>query len=233
MPRAHWSDFPADGSHLQRYAARFNAVEINSSFYQPHRRGTYARWADGVPADFRFAVKLPRAITHQKCLCGAEAELDSFREQIGGLGDKLGYLLVQLPPSLAFDQTVAETFFAALRAHFECDIACEPRHPSWFEDAAGALLSRWRIAQVAADPARVPAAAEPGGWPELIYYRWHGSPRMYYSAYDEHALAVLSERLRASAGECARTWCILDNTALGAAINNARQLQAMLGNAAR
>src|SRR5256885_13730988 len=64
----HASHFPAEGSHLQRYAGRFAAVEINTSFYRPHRPATYARWAASVPSDFRFSVKVPKEITHKRRL---------------------------------------------------------------------------------------------------------------------------------------------------------------------
>src|SRR4051794_31096467 len=104
LPRAVLERFPREGSHLQRYAARLNCTEINSSFYRPHQRSTYARWCESVPEDFRFAVKLPRAITHDARLRGVAKQLDTFLGQASGLGDKLGCLLVQLPPSLAFDR---------------------------------------------------------------------------------------------------------------------------------
>src|SRR5882757_510271 len=71
----HLADrFPATGTHLERYASRFNAVEINSSFYRPHQTKTYSRWADSTPADFRFSVKLPQEITHRRRLVDAENE---------------------------------------------------------------------------------------------------------------------------------------------------------------
>jgi uncharacterized protein YecE (DUF72 family) len=70
---------PSDGSHLERYARVFDAVEINSSFYRPHRPQTYARWAESVPADFRFAVKMPKAISHGKRLRDCLGELDAFQ----------------------------------------------------------------------------------------------------------------------------------------------------------
>src|SRR4051812_9584355 len=86
IPRDAAAAFPADGSHLARYAAVFNAVEINSSFYRAHRAATYARWADSVPGDFRFSVKLPRAITHDAGLRGVHALLDQFAAEAGQLG---------------------------------------------------------------------------------------------------------------------------------------------------
>ncbi|MCV4633615.1 DUF72 domain-containing protein, partial [Escherichia coli] len=78
-------------------------------------------------------------------------------------------------------------FFAAARAEL-APLACEPRHPSWFTPEAEALMQDARVARVAADPARVPEAALPGGWSGLVYARLHGSPRIYWSAYDDAAL---------------------------------------------
>src|SRR3978361_949297 len=101
-------DFSDGGTHLGRYGARLNAVEINSSFYRPHQRKTYERWAAGVPEDFRFSVKLPRSITQEHRLQNYGALLSRFLEESAGLGVKLGVILVQLPPTLVYDAGVAE-----------------------------------------------------------------------------------------------------------------------------
>jgi uncharacterized protein YecE (DUF72 family) len=220
--------FPAEGTHLQRYAARFPAVEINSSFHRPHRPATYARWGESVGADFRFCAKLPRTITHERKLVDAEDALAAFLAQAGALGGKLACLLVQLPPSLAFDRGVAERFFASLRAATPVPAVCEPRHATWFTPEVDALLDAWRVARVAADPARVPAAAEPGGWRGTAYYRLHGSPRTYYSSYDDAYLDALAARIREDAAAGREVWCIFDNTAAGAAARNALDLLARL-----
>jgi uncharacterized protein YecE (DUF72 family) len=220
VPKEHAARFPDEGSHLERYAGQFPAVEINSSFYRPHRPATYARWAASVPPGFRFAVKVPREITHGRRLAASEEILDRFLAECGALGETLGPLLVQLPPSLAFDGAVAVPFFAALRARFAGDVVCEPRHPSWFEAEAEQVLVGHQVARVAADPAAVPSAAQPGGWEGLVYYRLHGSPRVYYSAYSEPYLAALAATLR-EAARSAPVWCIFDNTALGAATDDA------------
>jgi uncharacterized protein YecE (DUF72 family) len=226
IPRDVADHFPAEGSALQRYAARFSAAEINSSFHRPHRPSTYARWAEAVPDGFSFAAKLPKTITHGLKLVGAEAELDRFHGEIAALGPKLGLLLVQLPPKLAFDAEVADAFLRLLRQRHDGAVALEPRHPGWFGQEAAHVMQAWRVARVAADPARVPEAAEPGGWPGLVYIRLHGSPRIYYSAYDQAYMEALAARAAASAVE---TWCIFDNTASGAAAGNALALRARLG----
>jgi uncharacterized protein YecE (DUF72 family) len=226
--REHVDVFGAEGTHLERYACTFQCVEINSSFYRSHRRATYERWAASTPDAFRFAVKFPKQVTHERRLCGAEEMIEQFAAEVGGLGGKLGVVLVQLPPSLAFEAAVVEEFFRALRSHLSCSIACEPRHASWFEATAETLLDRHAIARVAADPGIVPAAAVPVGHGDCAYFRWHGSPRMYYSSYDDAALANLAEQLMAAARTAKPVWCIFDNTAAGAAVSNALTLKGQL-----
>jgi hypothetical protein len=133
VPRAVAGDFPAVGSTLERYCARFDAVEINSTFYRSHRPSTYLRWAMATPPHFRFALKLPRTITHHARLVNVTSLLTGFVAEALHLGEKLGPLLVQLPPSLAYDAAVAEPFFR------------EPHHRRpWSASPATAVGSRPR-----------------------------------------------------------------------------------------
>ena len=241
VPRTVAAAFPAEGPHLVRYAQRMQCVEIDTSFYREHRVETYARWARETPPGFRFAVKLPRSITHERRLRRARLPLEGFLAQVAGLGEKLGVLLVQLPPSLEFERRLAHRFFALLRelhAGHAGTIVCEPRHPTWFTASADRLLATYRVGRVAADPAPRStdgqAAALPGGWLGIddrgagatIYYRWHGSPRVYWSAYAPHWLAQQAASLHALP-EAADCWCIFDNTAAGAALDNALAFDAM------
>ena len=218
--------FPVEGSSLERYASRFDCAEINSSFHRSHRPDTWRRWAGSVPDGFRFSAKLPKEITHKRRLADCSEPLAAALGEMAELGAGLEILLVQLPPSLAFEPAVAKSFFTALRARWDRHIACEPRHPSWFEDEPDALLGRLRVARVAADPAKVPAAAEPGGWRGLDYYRLHGSPAVYRSSYDDGRLESCAKHLAAGDGP---TWCIFDNTASGAATGDALKLKELLG----
>ena len=214
------SFFPGEGSHLERYAAIFGAVEINSSFYRSHQSKTYARWASSVPPAFRFSVKLARTITHEQRLSGIDENLAQFAGEVGALGDKLGCVLVQLAPSHAFDPAVAGVFMARIRATFACMIACEARHPSWFADDASTLLAHHAVTRVRADPPK----GEPG--PHLpttaaMYLRLHGTPRVYYSSYADDYLAQLADDLAVHARAGRVAWLIFDNTAAGAALPNA------------
>ena len=224
IPRQEVSEFPNEGTHLRRYAARLTAVEINSSFYRPHRASTYTRWAASVPIGFRFSVKVPKEITHVSRLRDVEGLLDDFLSGAQALGGALGCLLVQLPPSLAFDPVVAERFFSMLRDRYRGGVACEPRHASWLQPHAEAMLTEHCIARVAADPDKPSGAGSPGGWPGLVYYRLHGSPRMYYSSYPQEYLEQVAEQLTRAHGDGKIVWCIFDNTAQGAATRNALDL---------
>jgi uncharacterized protein YecE (DUF72 family) len=213
---------------LQRYASTFNAVEINSCFYRPHRIATYERWAASVPETFRFAVKLPKVITHELRFVDTGAALDRFLTETAGLREKRGPILVQLPPSFAYDATVAHAFFTDLRSRFQGLVVFEPRHETWFTTEVDTMLEGFMIARVAADPARVPAAATPGGYSRVVYYRLHGSPRVYYSAYPPDYLEHLARELGEKAASGIVTWIIFDNTALGAATSDALAVKSHL-----
>ncbi len=236
VPKQHTALFsaPAEGaklSHLERYASRLRCVEINSSFHRPHRRATWERWAATTSKDFRFAVKAPKAVTHTAKLVNTGSALLEFFDAVQGLGDKLGPVLVQLPPKLAFDEGVAQEFFTTLRELHSGAVVLEPRHPSWFTTSVDRLLRGFEVARVAADPPQgSELAARPGGWPGLSYWRLHGAPRTYYSEYDEPWLQEFAKRLHASANQPAKkeTWVIFDNTALGHATGNAIQIDDLL-----
>ncbi|QBI02439.1 DUF72 domain-containing protein [Pseudoduganella albidiflava] len=219
LPRETWQAFPPEGSHLERYAAVFNAVEINTSFYRPHQPKTYERWAASTPAHFRFSVKLPRTITHEAKLQGIDELLARFAGEAGALGDRLGAVLVQLPPSLALDAPAAGALFDALQERFSCLVACEARHASWFTPSATGLLRQAGVTRVLADPVvGYTGPFEPTAAP--AYVRLHGNPRIYYSRYTPERM----DEVRAWLARHPASWCILDNTASGAATANALEL---------
>jgi uncharacterized protein YecE (DUF72 family) len=227
VPSACRERIGGQGSHLERYSQALRATEINTSFYKPHRRETYERWARTTPDDFRFAVKVPKAISHVPE--PQASDIEDFVKGAAGLGDKLAVFLVQFPPSRSFGEDEARRLFDLLQNATSVPIICEPRHASWFTDAVDQWLSARRISRVAADPSRAERADQPGGWQGLRYYRLHGSPRIYYSAYDADFLQRLAQRLSAVL-TMSEAWCIFDNTALGAALDNALTLQeAMTG----
>jgi uncharacterized protein YecE (DUF72 family) len=222
------SFFPASEasglSSLSRYASAFDFVEINSTFYRQVRPATFARWAGDVPDDFRFSVKMHRLVTHYTRLKRPDL-LDPFFESVAGLGGKLGAVLVQLPPSLAFDPGVAENFFDALRRRYPGPVACEPRHASWEDPAAAKMLRGHLVGLVRTE---VPEADEKGGPARIpVYVRLHGSPRRYHSAYNSGQLRRLAAFLQAGARR--ERFVVFDNTAGSAAVRNAAELLALLG----
>lgn len=219
--------FATDGSHLQRYSRVLNACEINSSFYRPHKAETWQRWAQTVPEDFQFSVKTPKAITHEARLSCTPEVLESFLRQVGHLGPKLGPILIQLPPSLAFERRIAEGFLSLLRERFAGAVVWEPRHATWFSLDAASLLKDFNVARCAADPACVPEASVPGGAETMAYFRLHGSPRVYWSYYSDEFLRRLAERMQDLARRIP-VWCIFDNTADGGALQNALALKSIL-----
>ncbi len=227
IPRASAFRFPAPGTHLERYARLLRCAEINSSFYRPHAAATYAKWRDSTPPDFRFAVKMPRTITHELKLQDAREPLVAFLTATDGLAQKRGPILVQLPPSLSFDATIVTSFLDLVRTVYDGLVVCEPRHATWFSPPVALLLDRYRISRVAADPPPVPAAIMPAGWPGVAYFRLHGSPRKYWSRYEDNDLATLAMRAR-SMPSAEEVWCVFDNTASGAAIQNAWALRERL-----
>jgi len=210
-----------------RYARLFQCTEINSSFYRPHAASTYARWAASTHAEFRFAIKVPRLITHEHTLRRSRSPFERFIAETNGLGCHRGPLLVQLPPSYPFDGRAARGFFDMVRARYDGLVVCEPRHPTWFGARAHALMSRYEIARVAADPAITDGSHAPGGWSGMAYFRLHGTPKPYWSRYETMYLSRLSTLVR-QISESVDVWCVFDNTASGAALENAWDLQQLL-----
>jgi uncharacterized protein YecE (DUF72 family) len=213
-------DFPGEGTNLERYANVFSCVEINSSFYRSHQAKTYRRWAASVPDTFRFSVKTPRTITHDLRLKQCDAPLQAFLTEVTALGDKLGCVLIQLPPSLEFDVRSAGAFFSLVRKHTQVAVACERRHLSWFTPKAASFLRDVNVSFVWAHPSPV-AGVEPPNDPTLLYMRLHGAPQVYYSAYDDAFIDGVAARMRLADEEGKVAWCIFDNTARGEAIPNA------------
>ena len=147
---------------------------------------------------------------------------------------------MQLPPSFEFEARPVRAFFRLLGDSFRGAVVCEPRHPSWFTAPVDRELAALRVGRVAADPAKSPEAARPGGWlgaegdgrGAVLYHRWHGAPRMYWSRYELAWVRARADALRRWPAGADR-WCVFDNTAGGGAISNALELRALLDEDAR
>ncbi|MES1173294.1 MAG: DUF72 domain-containing protein [Myxococcales bacterium] len=227
IPKELRDRFRDRGSILSSYGGVLNAVEINSTFYRRHRLSTFERWRESVPSGFRFAVKLPRTITHFAALAGCEEDLTAFFDDVRGLGEKLGPVLVQLPASVHFERRRVQRFLVQLRKRYSGPVACEPRHASWYGPAASALFIEHAVARVIADPPRPVQAAEPLVSASLLYVRWHGSPRLYWSAYSDEQLTRLA-KLAMHQSTHTSVWIVFDNTAAGAALDDALRFKRAL-----
>lgn len=218
IPKTVAAAFPEEGSGLARYAAVFDGVEVNSTFYRRHKVSTFERWAASTPEGFRFAVKIPREITHRRAMADIREPYATFLQDIAALGGKRGPLLCQLPPSLRFDPVRLEAAFDTMRALDRGPLVIEVRHGSWASEDAIGLLRRYSIDRVLADPAPVWPASDFREAPR--YVRLHGKPTVYYSSYSGAEIAAFSALLGAD------SWCVFDNTASGAAIRNALTMRA-------
>ncbi|WP_429925525.1 DUF72 domain-containing protein (plasmid) [Agrobacterium vitis] len=219
IPKMLAARFAQEGSGLTRYASVFDGVEINSTFYRRHKASTFARWTESVPDRFRFALKIPKEISHTRAMKDIAQPFDTFLEDIAPLGEKRGPMLCQLPPSLAFDAEVLHTALQTMRDADNGPIVIEARHKSWASNEALDLLRNYAIDRVLADPAPV--------WPAEVfdtpskYVRLHGKPKIYYSSYTDGEIRSFSELLAPDG------WCVFDNTASGAAVENALTLLEM------
>ena len=220
LQKAYQMEFAAAGSHLARYSQVFTMVEINSCFYRYHKPETYARWAASTPDGFEFALKIPKVISHEQKLKDCEEAWLIFQRGFTQLGNKLGPILLQLPPSQKFQASTTDAFFGMVRDLFKGHLICEPRHPSWFSEEAAECLQRWGVARVAADPALLPEAARPLLVSPIAYYRLHGSPVMYASNYEDPWLDRLCATLQLAQTRAERVYCVFDNTSLGCATAN-------------
>ena len=222
IPKLAADRFPAEGSHLHRYSKALTAVEINSSFYKPHQAKTYKRWAE---EDLLFSVKMTKEFTHEKKLDVDDIDLELWLAPVQELGEKLGAILVQIPPKLEFDRELANRFFKTMREFTSVMIAFEPRHLSWTSKEALSLLDFYDVTKVEADPDRCPT---PPNKSKPRYIRLHGSPQIYKSDYSPEVLKKWAEDLKGGPP----SWVIFDNTTFGHATTNALDLKRQLETAA-
>jgi uncharacterized protein YecE (DUF72 family) len=213
IPKEMVGRFGTGGSVLGRYASVFDGVEVNSTFYRRHKKSTFARWAASVPERFRFAVKVPKEITHTRAMREIAEPFSNFLEDIAPLEEKRGPLLCQLPPSLAFDADALDSAFKTIRDRENGQIVIEARNQSWASDEAFQLLKDYAFDRVFADPSPVWQREDFDAPP--VYLRLHGKPRIYHSSYTDEEIRSFAHM---SASD---SWCVFDNTASGAATKNA------------
>lgn len=207
---------------LEFYAERFNTVELNATFYRPIREQTFMNWYARTPPGFVWSVKISRYITHTRRLLDAQEPFERFISALSPLREKLGPILIQLPPSLGFDQPRFEAFGRILPKGMQFTI--EARHPAWLTDEALAALRDHHIAWCISDTAgRYPYREAVTA--DFIYIRLHGSQSLYASDYTEPELHAWSEKIRAWNQD---TYVYFDNDYQAYAPANALRLRELL-----
>jgi uncharacterized protein YecE (DUF72 family) len=214
LPQSKWFEY---------YASRFNSLELNVTFYRFPQVAMLRGWFDKSPADFLFAVKAPRLITHYKRFndCGSLL-LDFYSTIREGLGSKLGPVLFQLPRQLVYDEALLERIVRSLDPHFIN--AVEFRDAGWWQPGVEKILSEHHIIFCGISHPALPDSFM-HNVPD-VYYRYHGVPRLYYSAYSKTEMQSMAKKLRASS--IRHAYIYFNNTAGGAAVKNAEALRKLL-----
>jgi uncharacterized protein YecE (DUF72 family) len=225
----HWRDafYPRGcpkSKWLQYYARNFTTVEVNSTFYRQPKPETLENWRRKTPEGFLWAVKASRYITHIKRLKDTGESLERFFSAAGILKEKLGPVLFQLPPGLAFNEGVFEEFCTSLEKYrHRCTL--EVRHKSWLEEIVLAKLEKHRIAFCISDTAgRYPYSETVTA--DFIYIRLHGSRKLYASDYTDEELRTWARKILAWNRDI---YVYFDNDFGGYAPKNAARLKKILG----
>lgn len=217
LPRKNW---------LRFCAGRFTGIEVNATFYRLQDRKTFRRWRDETPADFRFAIKGNRFLTHNKKLADALPAIRIERDRAAGLGNKLAAVVWQFPESFHKNMERLQEFARALKSWRAVRHAVEFRHDSWFDNEVAECLRAQRLAVCQSDAA---------DWPlwdavttDMVYIRLHGHAATYASSYSTGELEQWAKRLRDWLQEGCDVHVYFDNDALGAAPKNAQELMGLV-----
>jgi uncharacterized protein YecE (DUF72 family) len=209
---------------LEHYAEHFDTVEVNNAFYRLPERGTFQQWRERTPAGFRFAVKMSRFLTHVKRLREPAEPVARFLGRADALGDKLGPVLLQLPPTLKADLGALDETLKQFPGHVR--VAVEPRHHSWFTDEMRALLTRHGAALSWADRKGRPLSPL---WvtTDFGYLRLHEGRAEPWPNYGRTSLASWLDRIAAAGDGVRETFVFFNNDPGGAAVENAAALAAL------
>ncbi|MFP4202860.1 MAG: DUF72 domain-containing protein [Opitutales bacterium] len=208
---------------LHYYHGRFDTVEINNAFYQLPKEATLAAWREAVPCDFRFAVKASRYITHMKKLKEPKESTRRFMEAVAVLGDKLGPLLFQLPPSFDCAPDRLREFLRELpRGH---RYVFEFRDARWWNNEVYEILRRnnaaFCIYDLAGEATPVEATAD------FVYLRLHGPESGYQGSYNRKTLVQWARRIKKWRAEGRSVYCYFDNDQNAVAPFDAAALQTL------
>ena len=216
--------------YLAHYAHEFRTTEVNYSFYHLPKPATYENWAAQVPQDFRFAVKASRVITHIRRLRDVADLWQTFLENASMLGNKLGPILLQFPPSFKRNDDLLDGFLthsSKMKAFRGIHLAMEFRHASWYDDKTYAALKRHGCALVIAQSERYPQAPYVPTAP-FLYLRLHGPGALFASSYSSDQLADWAARIREWLAEAESIHVYFNNDFHGYAIENAKMLETMV-----
>jgi uncharacterized protein YecE (DUF72 family) len=200
-----WTEFYPRGlvkpDQLAFYATQFGSVEVNYTFYQLPTLTAYERWASDSPADFVFALKASRLITHVQRLSGVRGAWSAFLAHARALGGKLGPLLVQVPPSLQAEASRVHRFLRmthGLERELGLEglrMAFEARHESWFERPVLTVLEKHGAALAFAHSTRFPYPVSEPLTSDFVYLRFHGPAEMCASPYGSAGLAPWAKKI--------------------------------------
>jgi uncharacterized protein YecE (DUF72 family) len=225
----HWRGkfYPTDvaaSQMLDFYVRYFKTVEINNSFYRLPSPATFARWHDRTPADFRFAVKGSRYLTHMKKLKDPAPGIEKLLSHVKPLGKKLGPILFQLPPRWHVNPERLQEFLEALpkRGHYSFEL----RDPTWHKAEIYQLLHQYNAAFCIYELAGVQSPLEITA--DFVYVRLHGPAGAYQGNYGEKILSLWAARIRQWAKDSKDVWFYFDNDQSAFAVNNALRLKKML-----
>jgi uncharacterized protein YecE (DUF72 family) len=230
---AHWKGlfYPSgvpQRSWLEYYAARFDAAEINASFYRLPTRATVQKWRDTVGPSFYFCPKISRYITHAKKLNDPEQGVPRFFDVFQPIATQTGPVLIQLPAMLGFHEEKARLFFLYLHSFYkDFRFSLEARHAAWVEPAAIALMKKYHIGWVIADSGTRFAPAELVT-AKHIYLRFHGPDGSYATDYSDNVLAVYAKKCLQWKAEGHSVWAFFNNDINGYAVANAKTLREMV-----
>jgi uncharacterized protein YecE (DUF72 family) len=207
LPKNKWFEF---------YAQHFNTIELNTTFYRFPRVDFLRNWAARCPDNFTFSVKAPRVITHFKKFKDSQRMLgDFYRSTREGLGNKLGCVLFQFPTVFAFEDNHLERIVSLLDKSFTNVV--EFRHPSWWNEKVYQILSENNI--VFCGMSHPGLSEEVIRTSQILYYRLHGVPHLYYSSYGVVQLEQIVSKLGNLNSK--EVYVYFNNTAEGAAVLNA------------
>ena len=215
VPTTRWFEY---------YAARFDTVEINNTFYRLPEEQTFARWAERAPMRFLFAVKASRFLTHMKKLKYPEEPLARLFGRMQPLGRHLGPVLYQLPPGWKLDKARLEHFLQVLPRGVKHVV--EFREPSWYGDDVSALLDRYRVARCLHDMKGSATGMERVG--PFVYVRFHGPSGTYTGAYPEDRLERWAEWLHEQRRAGVPVYAYFNNDVGGHAPRDAVTLRRLL-----